>query len=100
MKRPLGYDAIVKHVMNEGHFLGGEQTMGSMLRDYYYPKLANRDNPTIWAEIWLTRCLGYSENQSERDTGSTTRRLCGCGTDDAIRERFNIYIPKEYVIGA
>ena len=46
----LGYEAIEKAVFGEGHFLGGDHTMNAMLRDYYYPKLANRDSPTVWEE--------------------------------------------------
>jgi len=62
----LGYDAIHEAVMNVGHFLGGDHTMQSMLRDYYYPKLANRDNPATWAETgapdaWTTARLAATD---------------------------------------
>ena len=91
----LGYDAIVKHVMNEGHFLGGEQTMGSMLRDYYYPKLANRDNPTIWAESGSPDAWGTAKIKVKEILAAPREDYIDDATDDAIRERFNIYIPKD-----
>ncbi len=46
----LGYDAICDAVLGEGHFLGGAHTMSAMQRDYYYPKLANRDDPRTWGD--------------------------------------------------
>lgn len=53
----LGYDAIVEAVMGDGHFLGGPHTLAAMERDYYYPKLADRDDPRTWAlngarDVW------------------------------------------------
>ena len=89
----LGYDAIVKHVMNEGHFLGGEQTMGSMLRDYYYPKLANRDNPTIWAETGSPHAWGVAKQKVKEILSAPTENYVTAEVDAAIRERFNIYLP-------
>ena len=89
----LGYDAIVKHVMNEGHFLGGEQTMGSMLRDYYYPKLANRDNPTIWAESGSPHAWGVAKQKVKEILSAPRENYVTAEVDAAIRERFNIYLP-------
>ena len=91
----LGYDAIVNHVMNEGHFLGGEQTMGSMLRDYYYPKLANRDNPTIWAESGSPNAWGIAKENVREILSAPREDYVDAATDAAIRERFNIYIKPE-----
>ncbi len=46
----LGYDAICQAVLGEGHFLGGAHTFAAMERDYFYPKLANRDDPRTWTQ--------------------------------------------------
>lgn len=46
----LGFDVICDAVLGEGHFLGASQTYAVMETDYYYPKLADRDAPTTWAE--------------------------------------------------
>jgi trimethylamine--corrinoid protein Co-methyltransferase len=46
----LGYDAIVHSVLGDGHFLGSAHTFSAMERDYFYPKLADRDAPITWAE--------------------------------------------------
>ncbi len=46
----LGFDAICAAVLGEGHFLGDAHTYAAMERDYFYPNLADRDDPNTWAE--------------------------------------------------
>lgn len=46
----LGFSAIVLSVLGDGHFLGAEHTFSAMERDFFYPKLADRDAPITWAE--------------------------------------------------
>ncbi|NRB04888.1 MAG: trimethylamine methyltransferase family protein [Rhodobacteraceae bacterium] len=46
----LGFQAICDAVLGEGHFLGGQHTYQAMERDYFYPTLADRDEPRTWAE--------------------------------------------------
>jgi len=86
----LGYDAIIEAVLGEGHFLGGRHTYAAMERDYFYPTLADRDEPRTWAEngaqdAWAvahTRVLEILE--SHRPTYLTSEQ------DAQIRQRFNI----------
>ena len=49
-KDNLGFDAICEAVLGDGHFLGGQHTYAAMERDYFYPALADRDEPRTWAE--------------------------------------------------
>ncbi len=44
----MGFEAIHEAVFGEGHFLGDLHTMAAMERDYYYPKLSNRQDPDTW----------------------------------------------------
>ncbi|MEM0977944.1 MAG: trimethylamine methyltransferase family protein [Pseudomonadota bacterium] len=44
----LGFEAICNAVLGEGHFLGSDHTYAAMERDYFYPKLADRDDPRTW----------------------------------------------------
>ena len=37
-------------VSGSGHFIDAPETMVSMERDYYYPKLASREDPIVWQE--------------------------------------------------
>ena len=46
----LGVEAIREAVLGEGHFLGGAHTMAAMERDYFYPRIADRDAPVTWEE--------------------------------------------------
>ena len=44
----LGFDAIVEAVLGDGHFLGGAHTLAAMERDYFYPSIADRNEPDTW----------------------------------------------------
>jgi trimethylamine--corrinoid protein Co-methyltransferase len=44
----LGFDSILAAVTGAGHFIDQPQTMLAMERDYYYPKLADRQEPDVW----------------------------------------------------
>ncbi|WP_299407938.1 trimethylamine methyltransferase family protein [uncultured Roseobacter sp.] len=46
----LGFDAICDAVLGDGHFLGAQHTYAAMERDYFYPQLADRDQPVTWLE--------------------------------------------------
>ncbi len=46
----LGFDSIKAAVQGSGHFIDAPETMVSMERDYYYPKVADRDEPIVWQE--------------------------------------------------
>ena len=46
----LAFEAMRNVITGEGHFIGETQTMEAMERDYYYPKLGDRLEPTTWAE--------------------------------------------------
>lgn len=46
----LAFETICDAVRGPGHFLGHDQTIAAMERDYYYPPLADRDAPRAWAD--------------------------------------------------
>ena len=46
----LGFESIKAAVAGSGHFIDATETMMSMERDYYYPKLASREEPIVWQE--------------------------------------------------
>lgn len=86
----LGFSAIVASVLGDGHFLGAEHTFSAMERDYFYPKLADRDAPITWAEkggpdIW------QRARQSVREILDTHHpKYLTPEQDRAIRARFPI----------
>jgi trimethylamine--corrinoid protein Co-methyltransferase len=46
----LGFESICDAVLGEGHFLGGPQTLAAMERDFFYPPLADREDPKTWED--------------------------------------------------
>ena len=83
----LGFEGIAEAVAGEGHFLGGPRTIASMQRDYFYPKLADRDSPDAWEEggaldIWQRAKLRVDEllNQPHGET------MIDAEADQKIRE--------------
>ncbi|MFT4606691.1 MAG: trimethylamine--corrinoid protein Co-methyltransferase [Gammaproteobacteria bacterium] len=46
----MGFEAMKSVITGVGHFIGETQTMEAMERDYYYPKLSDRLEPTTLAE--------------------------------------------------
>ena len=49
-EQSLEFDSIQSVVSDTGHFLGQPETMLSMERDYFYPSIADREEPTVWQE--------------------------------------------------
>jgi trimethylamine--corrinoid protein Co-methyltransferase len=86
----LGYDAIVEAVLGDGHFLGGQHTFAAMERDYFYPALANREQPRTWAQNGANDAWTVA-NARARDILQTHRSdYLTPEQDRAIRQRFNI----------
>jgi trimethylamine--corrinoid protein Co-methyltransferase len=46
----LDFDTICGSILGDGHFLGAQQTMQAMERDYHYPETADRAQPRTWEE--------------------------------------------------
>ena len=93
----LGFAAIEKAVYGDGHFLGGEQTMDAMLRDYYYPKLANRDNPTVWEETGAPDAWQAAKTQLAQLQAEPRDNYLSKEADDAIRGKFTIHLDRKII---
>ena len=89
----LGFDAIVDAVLGEGHFLGGDNTMAAMQRDYFYPPLANRDSPDVWAESGAPDAWTVARDQAKQILETHHPDYLSSTADAAIRDRFNILLP-------
>ena len=53
------------------HFLGHDQTMQLMQRDYVYPEVGDRLSPKEWNEKGTSGPTGKSKSQGIRDPGRT-----------------------------
>ena len=91
-EQTLGYDSIVRAVTGEGHFLGADETLKAMLRDYYYPELADRESPAVWQErgrhdSWQLAREKLQEYRRAEHPVYLSRQV-----DEKIRARFPILL--------
>ena len=71
--------------------------MGAMLRYYYYPALANRDNPTMWQEsgcqdAWQAARHHYAQLKAMPRESYLSREA-----DEAIRRRHQIHLSEDLI---
>ena len=88
----LGFDAMQNVITGEGHFIGEEQTLMAMERDYYYPQLSDRLEPDTWAgqggEDIATRAnRKVRELLANDDPGYIDAKV-----DQQLRGQFNILL--------
>ncbi|MEO0328072.1 MAG: trimethylamine methyltransferase family protein [Pseudomonadota bacterium] len=88
----LGFEAIKEAVTGEGHFLGGQHTMGAMERDYYYPELANRDTPAVWNETGMPDAWMNARSKAVEILDSHKPNYIGSTAENAIRSKIKIPI--------
>ncbi len=89
----LGFQAICDAVLGEGHFLGDQQTYDAMERDYFYPALADREDPRTWAENGQQTAWDRARDQVRDILGAPSSGYLSPDQDSAIRTRFNILCP-------
>lgn len=86
----LGFQAICEAVLGEGHFLAGQHTYQAMERDYFYPSLADRDDPASWCGKGALDSWSRARRRA-REILRDHRPVYLTGEQDkAIRSRFNI----------
>ena len=93
----LSYEVIKEVVTGPGHYLGHDQTVQGMERDYVYPEVGDRNTPGDW------------EQQGSRDVRERARAKVRAilaanhpdhiapSRDAAIRDRFNILLPEDHL---
>jgi trimethylamine--corrinoid protein Co-methyltransferase len=91
----LGFDAIRETVGGEGHFLGSDHTMAAMQRDYFYPSLADRDDPLSWAENGAMTLWERSKKRAREILDSHFPAYLDAQTDSKIREHFDIKLAED-----
>ena len=89
----LAYDAICDAVLGEGHFLGGQHTLAAMERDYFYPSLADRDEPRTWAEKGGQDAWELANQKARHVLDTHHPSYLDDVQDAAIRAAFNILYP-------
>ena len=91
----LSLDVIKEVAMGQGHYLGHPQTLERMQSEFLYPKLADRTAPGTWEQDG-SRDMLERAHETARDILSTHYPdHLGKKTDDAIRGRFPILLPRD-----
>ncbi len=88
----LGFDAICDAVLGEGHFLGGDHTFQAMERDYFYPLLADRDNPKTWEDKGAPDAWSMARQRAQELLATHQPEYLSEDQDRAIRAKFNILL--------
>lgn len=90
----IGLDVIADVVFGAGHYLGHEQTIGSMERDYYYPSLANRETPEVWTEGGASDMRQRAQEKARSILANHYPDYISPRADTEIRNRFDILLPR------
>ncbi len=86
----LGYEAIIEAVLGSGHFLGGDHTIAAMERDYFYPSLADRDEPRTWAANGAKDAWTVARDRARSILADHNPEYLTSDQDAAIRSQFKI----------
>ena len=89
--------AAMRDVCIDGpsHYLGHDQTMALMERDYVYPDVANRQSPKEWNESDRPDVLEVARRRTQKILGSHFPAHIPEAMDQAIRARFPVCLPRE-----
>ena len=90
----IGLDAIAEVIAGEGHFLGSPHTMAAMQRDYYYPELADRNAPRVWEEAGAPDLWSKTGEKAREVLSQHFPAHIDPATDQRIRQRYDILIPR------
>ncbi len=80
------------------HYLGHQQTMQLMQKEYLYPELGDRNSPKEWYEKDRPDLLQESTKRVNEILGSHFPDHIGNDLDAKLRENFNILLPRENML--
>ncbi|MEM7563627.1 MAG: trimethylamine methyltransferase family protein [Pseudomonadota bacterium] len=88
----LAFDTMKNVITGEGHFIGETQTMEAMERDYYYPKLGDRLEPTTWAENGAQDAWQRANAEVRQILANHNPCYIDDKTDKNIRDRLTVLL--------
>jgi trimethylamine--corrinoid protein Co-methyltransferase len=89
----LAFEAMKNVITGEGHFIGETQTMEAMERDYFYPRLGDRLEPTAWSEAGAQDAWQRANSKAREILATHQPDYIDAATDAEIRKIFNILLP-------
>ena len=93
-------DSLSLEVMREvcergpGHYLGQDQTLDLMQRDYVYPEVGDRSSPKEWIEQGSTDVLERARQRVEEILAEHYPQYIPAEVDASLRARFPVRLPK------
>jgi trimethylamine--corrinoid protein Co-methyltransferase len=88
----LAFETMRNVINGEGHFIGEIETMEAMERDYFYPKLGDRLEPTAWAEGGGLNAWQRANSEIHKILEQPAPDYISTEADKSIRERFKILL--------
>ncbi|MEO0676986.1 MAG: trimethylamine methyltransferase family protein [Pseudomonadota bacterium] len=77
-----------------GHYLGTEQTLERMEKDFVYPRLGDRTSPKEWDENGKPDLVEKAVARTKELLAAPCEAALDPATDAAIRDRFNIHLSR------
>lgn len=78
-----------------GHYLGHDQTISLMQRDYVYPQIGDRSSPKEWNERGRPQLLDLAAKRKQEILASHYPRHVSDEVDRRIRSAIDIALPRE-----
>jgi trimethylamine--corrinoid protein Co-methyltransferase len=78
-----------------GHFLGHEQTLDLMQKDYVYPTVGDRTSPKEWVEQGSTNVVDKARKLTRQILDTHFPGHIAPATDAQVREKFPILLPRK-----
>ena len=92
----LSIDVITDTCINgPGHYLGSEQTLNLMQKDYVYPAIGNRMSPKEWAEAGKPDIVERAAARKREILSGYYPDYIPRAIDDLIRARHDIKLPRQ-----
>lgn len=89
----LAFESMREVITGEGHFIGETQTMQAMERDYFYPKIGDRLEPTTWAEQGAQDMWHKANTKVRALLKDHQPHYIPAATDTLLRNQFPIMLP-------
>jgi trimethylamine---corrinoid protein Co-methyltransferase len=78
-----------------GHYLGHQQTLSLMQKEYVYPLLGNRMSPKEWNEAGKPDIVARASSKKREILSTYYPDYLPRTVDDAIRQRHAIRLPRQ-----
>ena len=97
----LSLDVIREVCMDgPGHFLGHDQTLGLMERDYVYPEVGDRLSPKEWGEQGSSDAVERAHQRMQEILATHYPSYVEASIDARLRERFPVRLPRAAMLPA